>query len=175
MLAQAPDVELDLLAILLRVMHTTCAGTLLGGLVYMRFVLAPKSAADAEHDCYAGRRGAWAACVGVCTALLLASGSYNFWVTITENDVPKQYHMIFGIKFLLAFAVFALMALLAGKTDVAAKLRGKLVRWLNVTLTLVLAVFLLGAVLRSLPKVPTEGRALPLPAEQDGAQLPEAS
>ncbi|TWT77033.1 hypothetical protein Pla123a_24610 [Posidoniimonas polymericola] len=154
MLAQAPEFELDLIAILLRVVHTACAGTLLGGLVYMRFVLAPRTAEDAEHDCYAGRRGAWAACVGICTALLLASGAYNFWVIITENEVPSLYHMLFGIKFLLAFVVFALMALLAGKTNVAAKLRGKLIRWLNVTLAVVLAIFLLGAVLRSIPKTP---------------------
>lgn len=166
MLAQAPAVELDLLAILFRVLHTTCAGTLLGGLVYMRFVLAPAAASDGA-DIYAGRRAAWAKCVGVCTALLLASGSYNFWVIITQYQKPAfPYHMVFGIKILLAFAVFALMALLAGKTDAAAKLQAQLGRWLNITLAMVLAIFLLGAVLKSIPKVPAaaEPAATPAPA-----------
>lgn len=150
--------EFDVVAILSRLFHTTCAATLLGGAVYLRFVLAPAGAGgDTEDVCFAGRRSAWAACVGVSTALLLVSGLYNFVVIVMSNqDLPSPYHAVFGVKFLLAFVVFAIMALLAGKSQTALRVRANMRLWLNVALAVTLAVFALGAVLRSVPKVPKQ-------------------
>lgn len=147
----------DALLILLRVLHTTCAGTLLGGLLYMRFVLAPSAAtSDAEAVLFAGRRKAWAACVGICTALLLASGFYNFFTVIIGGDTKPAapYHALFGVKFLLALVVFALSALIAGKSGGAVKVRANVKRWLNIALFCTLAIFVLGAYLRQIPRVP---------------------
>ncbi len=155
MLAEA-TFQFDYLALLSRVVHTTCGATLLGGLVYLRFVLAPAAPrSDSEAVLFAGRRSAWAACVGVCTLLLLVSGSYNFWLVLTQYEKPVgPYHMLFGIKSLLAIGLFVLMALLAGKTGAAQRLRGNLAFWLNTSLALALAIFVLGAMLRSIPKTP---------------------
>lgn len=151
--------------LLSRVAHTTCAATLLGGLIYMRFVLAPAAAdpaTDKQAALFAGRRKAWAACVGVCTALLLASGLYNFVVFLgTYKNLPALYHPLFGVKFLLALGVMAIMALVAGKTSLAERVRGSLRRWLNVALALALAVFVLGAMLRSFRDLPDARQAPP--------------
>lgn len=147
-------VDFDLIAILSRVLHTTCGATLLGGLVYLRFVLSPAAAAGQEEDvCFAGRRGAWAACVGICSGLLLLSGGYNFWVVLTQYDKPPSpYHALIGVKILLALVVFVLAALIAGKTNAARRIRQRLALWLNLALACTLAIFLLGAMLRDIPK-----------------------
>ncbi|MEQ8849551.1 hypothetical protein [Botrimarina sp.] len=154
-----------LIALLSRVAHTTCAATLLGGLMYLRFVLAPAASAeptDAETVLFAGRRKAWAACVGVCTALLLVSGFYNFFVFVgVYQNLPALYHPLFGVKFLLALGVMVIMALVAGRTGAADRVRGSLTAWLNVALVLTLVVFLLGAVLRSFRDLPDARAAAP--------------
>lgn len=144
------------LGLLSRVFHTTCGATLLGGALYLRFVLAPAATGDdAEATLFAGRRSAWAACVGVCTLLMLLSGFYNFLTIVGANEkLAFPYHMVFGIKFLLAFAVFALSALVAGKSKGAVKLRGKLTLWLNVLVATTLGVFICGAVMRAVPHIP---------------------
>ena len=66
-------------------------------------VLSP-AGADA---CFADRRAVWAKWVGIASALLLASGIFNFFVIhgeakIDGGELPSKYHMFFGMKFLLA-------------------------------------------------------------------------
>lgn len=121
-----------------------------GGLFYLRTILAP-SGVDA---CYAGRRHAWAKWVGIATFLLLASGLFNFMVIFLEYrdagaKLPSLYHMLFGIKVLLSLLVMFVAAILAGKTAMADRFRGDLSRWLNVAWASVMAIVIIGAVLRA--------------------------
>lgn len=148
-----------------RVAHTLCAATLLGGLVYMRLVLAPAAPAEGrEAALYAGRRGAWAAAVGVSTGLLLLSGIYNLVVFMgVYKNLPKLYHPLFGVKFLLALGVMAIMALVAGRTTLAERVRGNLRGWLDLALALCVATFVLGAMLRSFRDLP-DARTAPVAA-----------
>ncbi|CAL1151129.1 unnamed protein product [Cladocopium goreaui] len=153
-----------LIALLSRVAHTTCGATLLGGLIYLRFVLAPSAAGadDRDEKLFASRRKSWAACVAVCTLLLLVSGFYNFFTfNAAYGNLPKLYHPLFGVKFLLALAVMFIAAFLAGKRKVAERMRGKLKFWLNVAIVLALAVFVLGAMLRSFRDLPDARVAAP--------------
>lgn len=153
--------------LLSRVVHTTCAATLFGGLIYLRFVLAPAATeGDTESALFAGRRSAWAMCVAACTGLLLLSGIYNFIVVMMGyKNLPALYHSLFGVKFLLAIALMAIMAFIAGKTSLAEKLRGSLKFWLNVALVLALSVFVLGAMLRSFRDLPDARVAVPVVEE----------
>lgn len=190
----AAELNIDgayLLGLLSRVLHTTCGATLLGGLVYLRFVLAPAVGDDPEGTLFAGRRKAWAGCVGACTGLLLLSGFYNFFFSVQwkYENLPALYHPLFGVKFLLALAVMAIMALVAGKTKLAEKVRAGLSGWLSIALACALAIFVLGAMLRSFRDLPDaleapatdaapafgeapliETPAEPLPSETDGQE-----
>ncbi len=163
----AAEVSFDggyFLALLSRVAHTTCAATLLGGLIYLRFVLAPaaQGADDAEATLFAGRRSSWAACVGVCTGLLLISGVYNLVVSMMGyKNLPALYHPIFGVKFLLAIGLMAIMAFIAGRTKAAEAMRGSLTWWLNVALAIALSIFVMGAMLRSFRDVPDARASIP--------------
>lgn len=158
------------LGLLSRIAHTTCAATLLGGLIFLRFVLAPAQGSheegatdDSEAALFAGRRASWAKCVALCTLLLLVSGFYNFFSFMgTYKNLPKpDYHLLFGIKFVLALGVMTIMALVAGKTSLAQKVRGSLTWWLNVALVLALSIYVAGAMLRSMRDLPDARVAVP--------------
>lgn len=163
------------LGLLSRVVHTTCAATLFGGLIYLRFVLSPAATeGDTEAALFSGRRKAWAMCVAACTVLLLLSGFYNFLFVVVPGykNLPALYHPLFGVKFLLAIGLMAIMAFLAGKTSLAEKLRASLKFWLNVALVLALSIFVLGAMIRSFRDLPDARKALPVIEEAPAFEAP---
>jgi uncharacterized membrane protein len=168
--AQAPTLDgaywLDLVA---RVAHILSAIVLLGGIMYLRKVVAPSLTStdgDVGEQLYAGRRGAWAMWVGIATGLLLITGFYNFFMIIRANpELPGAYHPLFGIKFLLAIVVFFFAALLAGKSAGAGRARQHAKKWLTLCLAAGVLVVVLGSVLRSLH--------LPLPAADPATDTAE--
>ena len=137
--------------VVLRVLHLFSAIILVGGLFYQRAVLV-SSGPDA---CYANNRGAWAKWVGIATLLLLATGLYDY-LTIRNGalaagiSLPRAYHMLFGIKFLLGLWLMFLSAVLAGKSGLAEKFRQKMGMWLNIAWTSSLAILVIAAMMRSM-------------------------
>ncbi|MEN0110430.1 MAG: hypothetical protein AAF805_06865 [Planctomycetota bacterium] len=155
------------IGLLSRVTHTVCGATIVGGLLYLRFVLAPSASAsnDKETALFAGRRRAWAGCVAACSTLLLVSGTYNLIAyTRAYENLPKAYHSLFGVKFLLALGVMLIAALLAGKTNLAARMRGGMRGWLSLAIVLAIGVHATGAVLRSYRDLP-DARVAPAVVE----------
>lgn len=150
----------DALALLSRVAHTVCAAVLLGGSVYLRMVLAPAVVGDegdeaAQAKLFAGRRKAWAACVGVAALVLLASGVYNYAVVaISYQSMPASYHGLIGLKMILAMVVIATSALMAGKTGGAENMRRKPVVGATLGMVAALTIFVAAAMARSFPHVP---------------------
>ncbi len=135
-----------------RALHIVCAIILGGGIFYIRSILA-QAGPDA---CFADRRQVWARWVAFASAILLASGLFNFWVILQDSKLPGArplggtYHMLFGIKLLLGLGVMFIAALVAGKTAAADRARANLRRWLNYAWTGVLAIVIIGAMLRAL-------------------------
>ena len=136
-----------------RILHILAAIVLVGGLFYIRFMLTPAdtTAAPPVDQLFGGRRANWAKWVGIATGLLLITGLWNYIQIAKTNDMAKQYHMIAGIKMLISLVVFALAALLAGRTSAAESIRQKWRLWLNVCLLIALATVIMGSVLRSYP------------------------
>jgi hypothetical protein len=153
-LAQAAPVPLDgvtMVRVLSRALHILGAVILGGGLFYLRTILSPSGA----EACFAGRRVVWARWVALATFLLLASGIYNFIVINSQAKVAgaplgPTYHALFGIKMLLGFLVMFIAAILAGRTPLAERARAKLGFWLNVGWVSVMAIIILGAMLRTM-------------------------
>jgi putative copper export protein len=161
LLADSPVPTLDAMywvKLASRVFHTSFGAILLGGMVYLRLMFAhsAESSPNSALLCFNDRRALWARCVALATVALLASGLYNyiFVIRVDYERLPSAYHMLFGIKFLLAFPVFFIAAAIAGRKPLADKMRQKMRFWLNVGIALTVSIFILGAVMRSFPKTP---------------------
>ena len=145
-------------ALVSRVLHVASAAVLVGGLVYLRLVVAPQVAkGDASAEKVFGtRRRTFALTVIMTTVLLLASGFYNLLVvTIRRNaPLPPLYHMLFGMKFLLALALFFVAAAIGGKSNMADKFRASLKPLLNLAIAASIAILVVAAVMRTIPKTP---------------------
>lgn len=141
-----------------RVLHILGAVILLGGLFYLRAIIhrtARADASDSTDQAFGGSRAKWAMWVGIATLLLLASGLFNYVMFMKLYDrFDGPYHMLFGIKFLLALAIFAIAAILAGRTPAANRMRLAMRGWLSLCIVLGLAILVIAAVMRSVPHVP---------------------
>ncbi len=148
---------MNVVDLLLRWMHIYAGVMLAGGLVFLACVWAPANAGDdAEvvEERYGTFRKLWARIVMLSTLLLLVSGIVNLVLTVKKYDVPGYYHMIFGIKFLLAFVVFWLAAKLSGRSDSAINMRKRWGHWVNIAMLLALVVVGMGSMLKVIEHTP---------------------
>ncbi|NOY43050.1 MAG: hypothetical protein GXP26_14600 [Planctomycetes bacterium] len=138
----------NLVPIISRVVHILSAMILVGGLFYIRTILSP-AGVDA---CFADRRAVWAKWVGFASALLIASGLFNFMAIVKAagEELPPTYHMLFGIKFLAALLLMFVASILAGRTTLADRFRANMKLWLNLGWLAAVAIVVLAAILRTL-------------------------
>ena len=158
----------DTTLLVLRWMHIFASITLIGGLVYQRFVVLPAVGSldeGARQSLASALRGPWSKLVMISTLLLLVSGIVNIIVIVKtfkppDAPLPRYYHPIFGVKFLIALAIFFLASMLAGRSEAAERFRRRARMWLNVTILLAVVLVALSNVLRgahsgpNLPPVP---------------------
>ena len=156
--------------LLLRWTHILAAIALAGGTIFRRFALLPAMAempADARQQLALALRSRWSKVVMISSSLLLITGLVSFMLIVTRFDIPKtafpgrMYHMLFGIKFLLALVVFMLAALLTGRTALADRMRQNERFWLSVNMGLAVVLVCLGGLLKVSERVPKDGRSIP--------------
>lgn len=174
--AQAPPAagDFDPLSYGLRILHILAALVLGGGVAYQRLVVVPGllSAGQDPAEFLAQTRRKWAPWVGVCALALIAGGLANYLIANRAYDLPKLYHPLFGVKFLLAMGVIFIASVLTGRTSLADKFRARAKFWLSLNLLLVLAIVLIASAMRVLPKPPKASAALDLaPAARVAAKL----
>ncbi len=131
--------------------HIGTAIVILGGSIFLRFVLTPAAAdlPEAEHLALRQRVLArWKRCVHGGIALFLLSGFYNYFRAMPLHKGEGLYHALLGIKMLLAFAVFLLASGLVGKSRLFEPLRANSKRWLLITILLAAGVVLISGYLK---------------------------
>jgi uncharacterized membrane protein len=149
--------ELDWLAIVFRWMHILAAITAVGGTVFMRMALVPSVVVlpdDARKALHEQVRARWVKFVMGAILFLLVSGFYNFFRRLNTGlpaDFKGLYHGLFGVKFLLALAIFFLASALTGRAAALARFRQNAKLWLSVNLTLAVIVVCISGVLRFIP------------------------
>ena len=150
-----------LIQLIARILHILSAIILVGGLFYLRTILAPavSSAADGSSNslqvCFADRRAIWTKWVGAATLFLLASGIYNVFIIVGQvkesgEKLPTEYMILLLAKFLLALLVMFIAAILSGKTEAADRFRGNLRKWLNIAWLAAMGIVVIAAILRTL-------------------------
>ena len=112
-------------------------------------------------------RTRWSKVVAGAIGFLLISGIYNYLATTANYTVPRWYHAVFGVKFLLALVVFGVASILTGRTPAADAMRRNLRFWLDLNIVLAVAVVCLSGVLRTAEKVPKQ----PTPAAETPAGI----
>jgi uncharacterized membrane protein len=149
------------LAIFLRWIHIVAAITAVGGIIFMRFALLPSVqslADDTRKALHEQIRSRWAKVVMLCIAVLLLGGLANYLIFVSASKAPewadwktvygKTYHMVFGIKFLLAIMIFFVASALVGRADVFKPIRQNAKMWMTVNVILALIVVALSGILR---------------------------
>ena len=145
--------DIDFVAVVFRWLHILPAIVAVGGTIFMRFAILPAVGEISESQRGAFQeavRSRWSKWVMGAITLLLVSGFYNFFTLNARYQLPKQYQMLFGIKFLLALAIFALASFLSGRTPIAQKMRANARFWLNLNITLAVLLICISGVMRSM-------------------------
>lgn len=158
----------DYLAFILRLLHILAVVTIVGGSVFIRFALLPAVSTlgdQPRRTLHEAVRTRWARMVQVSILFLLVTGLINFvmflraskaWGDEWRETYYGTYQMLFGIKFLLALAIFALASILSGRSAGTQKIRDNLGFWLNVNLAMALAVVMISGVMRLTHVGPTQ-------------------
>ena len=130
---------------------------------YLLAVVAPRAAASGSNAdaWFNGNRSAWAKWVGIATAVLLVTGLFNFITIIKTNQIATSYHMLGGLKIVVALVIFFFAAVLAGKTALADRMRANMKFWLTITMLIGLVIVIIGGVMRSYPREPKAAAAGP--------------
>jgi putative copper export protein len=166
---------MHILDLLMRVLHVLGATLLVGGLAAMLLAFMPVIARLDEQrrgELFDAFRPRWAMLIGIGTALLLVSGLYNTARIEMTMELPPIYHPLLGVKLILGLIVFALAALVSGRSGLAQKMQTNLHMWLLVTLLLAVATLTVAAWMRSLPHSLKQPEAPPVAVTQAPAPSP---
>jgi hypothetical protein len=154
------------LLLTLRYMHILGAIALMGGTIFMRFALRPVVVAmqpDVKAATHEQVRSRWSKVVMLSTLLLLVSGITNLGLAGRYQFEPvfgMSYHMVVGIKLILALPIFFIAAILMGRSALAKRFQANGELWMNVNLTLALVMVLIGGVLKFVEREPKAPRAV---------------
>lgn len=140
--------------LLSRFVHVLTAIVLLGGTIYLRYILIPSAVElpDAEHDALRQRlRGRWRKVVSLGILLLVVTGFWNYLMVgapAHQGDNHGRYHMLMGIKVSIALVVFFLASALTGRAAKLESLRRSPVKWLTLLIVLAAVTVGLGSALK---------------------------
>jgi uncharacterized membrane protein len=129
-----------------RIVHVGTAITLVGGSVFMLWVLMPsaKELSDETHQKLATAiTSRWKRFVHIGIALFLISGIYNFVRALPNHRGDGLYHALIGTKILLALAVFFIAAALVGRSASLEPIRRNRAKWLKILVTLAAVIVII--------------------------------
>lgn len=167
---------LDALGLIFRWLHIVAAMAAVGGPMFMYLVLLPVAGAlpdAAQRSLQEGVRRRWGPVVRVAIMFLILSGAYNFlaflrasrtWGPEWQSGPAHLYQALFGVKMLLALAIFFLASVLTGRSPAMARFRENAKFWVGVNLTLGIAIVAVSSGLRMMHIGPS-----PAPAKIEAA------
>jgi uncharacterized membrane protein len=144
----------DVVSLVSRWLHIMAAATAVGGTIFALMVVLPAAGVltpEARESFHVAARRRWSKIVMTAIAVLLLSGLYNY-LTIRQNYkvvLPRWYEPAFGVKFLLALAVFTIASLLVGRTSLAQRIRVNARFWLSANLLLAALIIAISGWMRT--------------------------
>jgi uncharacterized membrane protein len=125
---------------------------LVGGAVFMRFVLMPAAVdlSDAEHNSFRNRiLNIWKKFVHPLVALILISGVFNIVFKVKET-IPT-WHMLLGLKILLAMFVLFIASVLVGRSKALEPIRRDGAKWLVINIAVAAVIIIISGIMSKLP------------------------
>jgi uncharacterized membrane protein len=162
---------IDYVAVLSRWVHVVFAVLLLGGSLFVGWVLTPAATAvltDEQHQALRERvNGIWKKLVMAAVGLLLLSGFYNYLVVaLPLHKGDGLYHALMGTKIILALVVFFIASALVGRSPGLQKIRDNRRTWLRVGVTLGVLVVLIAGFLKVRGVAPKTAEPAPATVEE---------
>jgi len=153
-----------------RWVHIGAAIVLFGGTIFQYFVVMPavrELPADERKSLHERIVSRWRKIVGMMIGLILLSGFYNYYVGVTGRDAAAKgiYHMLMGIKILLALGVFFIASALVGRSAAFEKMRLESRKWMTISILLAAAIVAIAGYLKV--GIPPVAPAQPQPAAAD--------
>lgn len=156
--------------LLFRWIHVFGAIILVGGLIFQYCVLRParsESSAAPPDEAAVRARARWRTLVMLSIAMLLISGFVNLFLILARYKLSdtfpgSAYHATFGVKFLLALAMFFFSSRLVGRSVGAERFRQREGFWSSFNLVLAVLVVCLAGLMKLAdrqPKQPSPGPA----------------
>src|SRR5262245_36000742 len=144
-----------------RWLHILSAALALGVPIYLRFVLLPAMAQlepgqrDLLREAITKR---WRMFVHTLIVIFLVTGFWTFlgarrWSGF-DADAKFNYHLLFGIKLLIALAMFFISSALVGRSAALAGIRANAKWWIGVLMLLGLAIVGISGVMRFMESKP---------------------
>jgi uncharacterized membrane protein len=145
----------------LRWFHLIAAMILVGGTIFMRFALVPSVGVisdDERKALHQQVRSRWSKLVMASIAFLLISGLVNYVIfrSTTYGEGWQQwrvycnglYQAAFGVKSLLAMAIFFIASAVSGRSESMKQFRQNAKLWLTVNVIFSIAVVALAGIMR---------------------------
>lgn len=158
----------ELLSLVFRWLHILAGMTAVGGTIFARAVVVPtldELPSEQRNALHAAMRARWSKIVAAAIGFLLVSGLYSVGVITLYYTLPRWYHPVFGVKFLLACVIFMVASLLIGKTAAAEQVRRNARFWLNLNIVLAVLVVGLSGILRCADKIPKRDLPTTIPRQ----------
>ena len=143
--------SINFLDLIMRWLHILPAVLMVGGTAFMRFALLPALAGLAENERDAFRDRVikhWKMVVHSSIGLLLLSGFYGYYTKFRDGSPIGAYHMLLGIKILIALVIMFIASALVGRSKGLEPLRAKAGTWLTINLLLAVVVILIAGYLK---------------------------
>ncbi len=145
----------ELIALAMRWIHVLCAVAVGGSILFHWLILRPAANKSLTPDQHRALRDAimkrWKMMIHPSIVLFLISGFYNYIkVTAPLHDGQGLYHALFGVKFLVSIAAFALAIVLTSTRKWSEKWRDGRLGWTLLAVGIVVLV-LIGGYMKRMP------------------------
>ena len=128
-----------LINVISRIVHVSTAIALVGGSVFMVFVLLPaaKQLSNESHEQLRGLvNKTWKRFIHVGILLFLVTGFYNYFQQMPSHKGDGLYHALIGTKIILALVVFFIASVLVGRSAAFESMRTGREKWLKIVVLL---------------------------------------
>lgn len=151
--------EIPVDAVISRWIHISAVIVAVGGTAFLRLVLHPTVQTALSDDTRATLKAPlirrWARFVHVAILFIILSGTYNAVLMFPKHKPvegePPLYHILFGVKLMLALALFFVAIAVTGRSKAFEGMRNQMAKWTAINLAIAGAIVLISNILKNIP------------------------